>query len=136
MMLTVEDTAKHFSLTPETIRSRIKTGELRAQRINRAYRLEWQDVWTCERGPMPKGRRIARYRMPLVTKFDVAEELCVSVKSVERMIDDSLPTRNVWGSVRMNPADVKDWLAVNLGIELTDDWHIRQALLRTGTISV
>jgi hypothetical protein len=52
------------------------------------------------------------------------------------MIDDGLPTRNVWGSVRMNPADVKDWLAVNLGVELKDDWHVRQALIRTGAISV
>lgn len=135
-MLTVEDTAKHFALTDDTIRNHIKSGDLRAQRINRSYRLEWQDVWTCERGPMPKGRRIARYRMPLATKFDVAEELRTSIKSVERMIADGLPTRNVWGSVRLNPADVKDWVYVNLGVELKDDWHVRQALIRTSAISV
>ena len=123
-MLTVEDTAKHFSLTPETIRSRIKTGELRAQRVNRRYRLEWQDVWTCERGPMPKGRRAERYRMPLMTKFDIADRLRVSVKSVERMIADGLPTRNVWGAVRVNPADAQDWLAAHFDIELSDDWYV------------
>lgn len=123
-MLTVEDTAKHFALTPGTIRSRIKSGELRAQRVNRRYRLDWEDLWTCERGPMPKGRRAERYRMPLMTKSDIADYLRVSVKTVERMIADGLPTRNVWGAVRINPVDAQDWLAANLGIELGDDWHV------------
>lgn len=123
-MLTVEEAAKHFALTPGTIRSRIKTGELRAQRVNRRYRLEWEDVWACERGPIPKGRRAEQYRMPLMTKFDIAGHLRISVRTVERMIANGLPTRNVWGAVRINPADARAWFSTHLGIELGDDWHV------------
>ncbi len=82
VILTVEETADHFDLTSGTIRSRITSGELRAQRINRHYRLEWEDVWACEKGPMPKGQRLERFRKPLMSKSSVAEKLRVSVKTI------------------------------------------------------
>ncbi len=123
-MLTVEDTAEHFDLAPGTIRSRIRSGELRAQRINRQYRLVWEDIWACEKGPMPKGRRLERYRKPLMSKSRVAEKLRVSVKTIERMIGRGLPTRNTFGSVRINPDDARDWIHSNLEFELADDWYV------------
>lgn len=123
-MLTVEDTAEHFDLTAGTIRNQIKTGKLRAQRINRQYRLAWEDVWACEKGPMPKGQRLARYRKPLMSKLSVAKKLRYSVKSIERMIADGLPTRNVFGSVRVNPDDARDWINANLEFDLAEDWYV------------
>ncbi|SFT70111.1 helix-turn-helix domain-containing protein [Sedimentitalea nanhaiensis] len=123
-MLTVEDTAEHFDLTPGTIRNRIKRGELRAQRINRQYRLAWEDVWACEKGPMPKGQRLERYRKPLMSKSRVAEKLRVSVKTIERMIGGGLPTRNAFGSVRINPDDARDWIHAHLEFELAEEWYV------------
>lgn len=121
-MLTVKDTAEHFNLTSGTIRSRIKSGDLPAQRINRNYRLEWENVWACERGPMPKGQRLERFRKPLMSKLNVAEKLRFSVKTIERVIADGLPTRNVFGSVRINPDDARDWINANLEFDLAEDW--------------
>lgn len=123
-MLTVEDAADHYALTPGTIRARIRAGDLRAQRINRHYRLDWEDVWSCEQGPAPKGRRAERYRMPLMTKSRVAAKLRVSVRTIERMIGCGLPTRSIWGAVRINPADARDWLVSHHDIDLRDDWHV------------
>ncbi|MGR3549646.1 helix-turn-helix domain-containing protein [Pseudooceanicola sp.] len=123
-MLTVEDAAKHFNLTSGTIRGRIKNGELRAQRINRQYRLAWEDIWACEQGPLPKGQRRERYRKPLMNKSEFAEKLRCSVKSIERMIADGLPTRNVFGSVRINPDDARDWIRSNLQFELAENWYV------------
>lgn len=123
-MLTVEETAGHFDLTPGTVRNWIKSGELRAQRINRHYRLEWEDVWACEKGPMPKGQRLERYRKPLMSKSSVAEKLRVCVKTIERMIGEGLPTRNVFGSVRINPDDARDWIHASREFELAEDWYV------------
>lgn len=123
-MLTVEDTAKHFELTSGTIRIHIKSGELRAQSMNKQYRLSWEDVWACEKGPMPKGQRLERYRKPLMSKSTVAQKLLCGVKSIERMIADGLPTRNVFGSVRINPDDARDWIHANLEFKLAEDWDV------------
>jgi len=38
-MLSVEDVASHFGLRPDTIRRKIRTGEIDAIRIGRVYRL-------------------------------------------------------------------------------------------------
>ena len=123
-MLTVQDAAAHFSLTSGTVRARIKGGAIRAQRINRIYRIEWADVWACEDGSMPEKVRVERYKLPLLKKSRVAEKLLLCIRSVERMIDEGLPTRNVWGSVRLNPEDVRDWMTTNRGIVLPEDWYI------------
>ncbi|SMX35270.1 helix-turn-helix domain-containing protein [Actibacterium lipolyticum] len=123
-MLTVEDTATHFDLTSGTIRTWIKRGVLPAQRIKGQYRLVWEDVWACEKGPMPKGLRLERYRKPLMRKSSVAKKLRYSVKSIERMIADGLPTRNVFGSVRINPDDARDWINANLEFNLAEDWYV------------
>lgn len=121
-MLTTQDVATHFSLGPDTIRARIRAGDLRACRINRDYRLRWEDVWSCERGPMPGRARAMRYRTPLLTKKDVAAAVSVNVRTVERWIATGMPTRNVFGAVRMNRDDVSDWLKVSLDLDLPAGW--------------
>ena len=114
-MLTVKDVAQHWQLRPETIRRWISSGKLNASRLNRAYRLDWQDVWACERGPMPSGKAAVKYKKSLLTKEEIAAEYRVSARSVERWVADGLPTRNVFGSVRFNEEDVADWLAGKMG---------------------
>ncbi|WP_098411708.1 helix-turn-helix domain-containing protein [Thioclava sp. ES.031] len=117
-MLTVENVARHFRLAPATVRRKIRVGELRANRINRDYRINWEDVWSCERGPMPGRGTLERYQLPLIDKVQLAGGLEVSIRTVERWLAEGLPTRNVFGSVRMNPVDVRDWLALRLGLDL------------------
>jgi len=121
-MLTVNDVAAHFRLRPDTVRARIKAGDLFAVRINRTYRLNWLDIWACENGPAPKDARIARYQKPLMRKKEVAGALEVSPRTVERWIADGLPTRSVFGHVRLNPDDVRDWLTRRFDLDLPEDW--------------
>lgn len=120
-MLSVEDVAGHFGLRPDTVRRKIRTGEIDAIRIGRVYRLAWPDVWACEDGPMPKRARIPRYQDDLICKKAIAGPLRVSVRTIERWIDDGLPTRNVFGAVRCNPHDVTDWLKLR-GVDLPQGW--------------
>lgn len=120
-MLSVKCVASHFGLRPDTVRRRIRAGDIDAIRINRDYRLDWPDVWACEDGPMPKGASRERYQEPLVGKRVIAAKLRVSVRSVERWIDEGLPTRNVFGTVRCNPHDVTDWLRLR-GVDLQPAW--------------
>lgn len=122
-MLSIEDVANHYGLRPDTIRRKIRAGELHAIRIGRTYRLDWPDVWACEDGPMPKRARITRYQDRLLCKKSIAGALRVSVRTVERWIDDGLPTRNVFGAVRCNPHDVTDWLSLQ-GVALPPAWWV------------
>ncbi|OWY08903.1 hypothetical protein B6V74_09550 [Thioclava sp. F42-5] len=117
-MLTIDQVARHYSLSNSTVERRIKSGELHARRFNRMLRLTWEDVWTCERGPRPRGRLRERYKTDLKTKADVACAATVCTRTVERWIEDGLPTRCVFGSVRLNQHDVDDWLAQKYGFEL------------------
>jgi hypothetical protein len=117
-MLTIDDVARHWKLRPETIRKRIVEGDIPASRLNRQYRLRWEDVWSCERGPMPRGRARPRYMKPLLTKDQLGALYGVSARTVERWVDEGLPTRNVFGSVRFNADDAADWLAVWMGFRL------------------
>ena len=57
-MISVEEVANHFGLRPDTVRRKIRSGEIDAIRIGRVYRLAWPDVWACEDGPMPKRARL------------------------------------------------------------------------------
>lgn len=120
-MLSVEDVAIHFGLRPDTIRRKIRAGEIDAIRIGRVYRLAWPDVWACEDGPMPKRARIPRYQDDLICKKAIAGALRVSVRTIERWIGEGLPTRNVFGAVRCNPHDVTDWLKLR-GVDLPQGW--------------
>lgn len=120
-MLSVEQVATHFGLRPDTVRRKIRTGEIDAIRIGRTYRLAWADVWACEDGPMPKRVHIPRYQNALICKKTIAAALRVSVRTVERWIVDGLPTRSVFGAVRCNPHDVTDWLKLR-GVDLPQDW--------------
>jgi excisionase family DNA binding protein len=114
-MLTVEEVAHHWKLTPETVRRWIAEGRLRASRLNRVYRLDWKDIWACERGAVPSGKTAVRYKKSLLTKDELAAEYRVSIRTVERWVGDGLPTRNVFGSVRFNEDDVVDWLGKEMG---------------------
>lgn len=120
-MLSVEEVANYFGLRPDTVRRKIRAGEIEATRIGRVYRMDWRDVWACEDGPMPKRARITRYQDNLLGKKVIAGALRVSVLTVERWIDDGLPTRNVFGRVRCNPHDVTDWLQLR-GVNLPPRW--------------
>jgi excisionase family DNA binding protein len=120
-MLSVEKVADHFGLKPDTVRRKIRSKEIEAIRIGRVYRLTWPDVWACEDGPMPKRARITRYQEDLLCKMVIAGALRVSVRAVERWIDDGLPTRNVFGAIRFNPHDVTDWFKLR-GVDLPSEW--------------
>ncbi|MCZ4262228.1 helix-turn-helix domain-containing protein [Limimaricola sp. G21655-S1] len=120
-MLSIEEVARHFRLRPDTVRRKIRAREIDAVRIGRVYRLAWPDVWACEDGPMPKRALTARYQDDLLTKKDIAAALSVSVRTVERWIEDGMPTRNVFRVVRCNPHDVSDWLK-RRGIDLPAEW--------------
>ncbi|GGH40230.1 DNA binding domain-containing protein, excisionase family [Cribrihabitans marinus] len=120
-MLSVEEVANHFGLRPDTVRRKIRAGEIEATRIGRVYRMAWPDVWACEDGPMPKRALIRRYQDNLLGKKVIAGALRVSVRTVERWIDDGMPTRNVFGAVRFNPHDVTDWLQLR-GVDLPHGW--------------
>ena len=120
-MLSVEEVATHFGLRPDTVRRKIRAGVIEAIRIGRVYRLAWPDVFACEDGPMPKRARITRYQENLLCKKNIAGALRVSVRTVERWIEDGLPTRKVFGAVRFNPHDVTDWLKLR-GVDLPAGW--------------
>lgn len=121
-MLSIEEVADHYGLRPDTVRRKVREGQIEAIRIGRVYRLDWPDVWACEEGPKPTGTRIARYQIPLMGKKAIADALSVSVRTVERWITDGLPTRNVLGAVRCNPHDVADRLRSAMGISLPVSW--------------
>lgn len=117
-MLTISDVARHYSLKPDTIRRHIRHGDLDAVQMNRTYRLDWPSVWACEEGPFPRGRGVERYKTPLLTKRDLAARMRVSTRTVERWLESGLPTRRVFGHVRVNPHDAADWLRGHFGIDL------------------
>ena len=121
-MLTVEEVATHFALKADTVRRKIKSGELEAFKVQRQYRCEWHQLWACEDGKMPKRAQNARYRTPLVTKKIIAGKLKVGEKAVERWVKLGMPTRNVFGAVRYNPHDATDWLRTKIGADLPDEW--------------
>lgn len=114
-MLTVEDVARHWKLRPETVRKFIAAGSLPAMRLNRQYRLTWEDVWSLEDGRMPRGASRVRYTTPLLTKKELAGRCRVSPRTLERWVTDGLPTRNVAGSIRFNGDEAADWLAGRFG---------------------
>lgn len=117
-MLTTEDVANHWELRPETVRKKINAGQVPARRFNhRDWRLDWPDVWSCERGPLPRDAVHERYQKPLETKKQLAGRYVVGLRTVERWLDRGLTTRNVFGSVRMNPADADEWIRANIGLE-------------------
>ncbi|MBW6419642.1 helix-turn-helix domain-containing protein [Celeribacter sp. PS-C1] len=109
-MLTTADVAHHLALTSTTVRRKIRDGEILATRVRRDYRVTWENVWACEHGPMPKRGIQERYKAPLLTKKHLASATAYNLRTIERWIEEGLPTRNVFGSVRINPFDAQDWL--------------------------
>ncbi|WP_417525587.1 hypothetical protein [Marinovum sp.] len=49
-------------------------------------------------------------------KKTLAAKWGVSERTVERWIADGLPTRNVFGSVRIAPTDAEKWMARTFGV--------------------
>ena len=114
--LTAADVADHYALTPRTVRGYLKSGVLQGVRIRSEWRCSWPDVWTAEQGPMPRGKRAELYKAPLLTKNALAAKWRVSERTVERWIEAGLPTRNVFGSVRIAPVDADEWTRRTFGI--------------------
>jgi len=102
--------ADHFRVRPRTIRMWIQDGKLQSYRIGRAHRMSWAKIWACEDGTKPTPQTEARYRLPLMTKAELASRLAISNRTVDRWIADGLPTRKVFGMVRFNPVDAEEWL--------------------------
>jgi excisionase family DNA binding protein len=124
-MLTVEEVATHFALRPDTVRRKIRNGELEAFRVRRQYRCQWHHLWACEQGKMPGKPGQARYQVPLLRKKIVAGKIKVDEKTVERWVALGMPTRNVFGSVRFNPYDITDWLLQKEFVtELPEEWWL------------
>lgn len=107
--LSVQAVAAHFDLGPGTVRARRKAGDLAGVRVGGEWRFSWPDVWAAEKGPVPRKERAELYKAQLLTKKKLAARWSVSEKTVERWIDAGLPTRNVFGSVRIAPIDAKEW---------------------------
>lgn len=108
----------HWRLGRALLTSRIRCGELPAIKIGRRWRICWLDIWATEQAPLPRGPLAERYKIPLWTKRDVAKAAGVSLRTVDRWLAAGLPTRNVFGSVRLNPHDVADWLRAQFGMDL------------------
>lgn len=119
-MLTIEEVAQHWRLRPATVRLRIKSGELAAVRIGGRYRSDWPSVWSCETGRTPTGIHSEAYKIPLLTKGDVARAMRVGTRTVERWIFDGMPTRCVGENVRLNRAEVARWIQRRFGVDVRD----------------
>ncbi|MCT4373434.1 helix-turn-helix domain-containing protein [Yangia mangrovi] len=102
--------ADHFRVRPRTIQIWIRDGKLQSYRIGRAHRMTWAEIWACEDGPKPTRKTEARYRLPLMTRAELASRLAISDRTVDRWIADGLPARNVFGLTRFNPVDAEEWL--------------------------
>ena len=114
--LTPAKVAKHLRLTTDTVREKLRAGELAGIRIGRDWRCSWPDVWAVERGPTPRGPRQADYERDLLTKRDLAARWGVSVRTLERWIAYGLPTRNAFASTRIAPVDADAWCAARFGL--------------------
>lgn len=119
-MLTLEEVAEHWQLRPAAVRMRLKQGQLPGVKVAGRYRVNWDDVWACERGPRPSGVLAGRYKTALLTKRDIASAMRVGVRTVERWMHDGLPTRSVGGNVRFNRAEVVLWIRARFGIDVGD----------------
>ena len=110
--LTVAEVAAHYSLSPRTVRTCLKNGALEGVRLSGSWRCCWTDAWG---GPAPRGARSKLYKRPLKSKKGLATKWQVSERTVERWIVEGLPTRNVFGSVRIAPEDAVDWTEQTFG---------------------
>lgn len=126
-MLTIEDVARHWRLRPAAVRARIATQELRAVRMAGKYRTTWADVWSCEAMGQPGNGPVDRYRMPLMTKAELAAAMGVSTRTIERWTRAGLPARSIGSSTRFNRFEVGAWVRQRFGID------VREALGLTGS---
>ena len=114
--LTVAAVADHYALAARTVRGHLQTGILPGIRLDGEWRCSWPDVWAAERGPMPKGKMVERYKEPLLRKKDLAAKWGISERKVERWVEEGLPTRNVFGSVRIAPVEAETWIRHTFGL--------------------
>lgn len=114
--LTVAAVADHYALTARTVRGHLHIGSLSGARLKGEWRCSWPDVWAAERGPMPQGARATRYKERLLKKKDLAAKWGINERKVERWIEDGLPTRNVFGSVRIAPVEAEAWMEKTFGL--------------------
>lgn len=127
--LSVAECARHFSFSEKTVYTMIKSGELPAEKFGN-YLIAWSDVWACEQAPMPRPALYPRYMSDLLNRQALAARTGRSPRTVDRWLDNGLPTRNVRDSVRINAADAADWLRAKYGSSVR-----LNRLLTSGTVA-
>ncbi|TYB85214.1 helix-turn-helix domain-containing protein [Oceaniovalibus sp. ACAM 378] len=116
-LLTIADVSEHFRLRPATVRKYVRDGQVSGHLVGREYRFSWANVWAIEDGPQPRGtQQQERYKLPLITKTDIAASMAISLRTVDRWIASGMPTRNVGNNVRLNPRDSQHWLKSEFGL--------------------
>lgn len=108
-ILTVADVAEHFGLTDRTVRTHLNRNNLSGVRSKGNWKCRWVDVWAEEQGPIPRGAGLMDCKKTLMSKKTLAAKWNVCKRTVDRWISDGLPTRNVFGSLRIAPIDAAEW---------------------------
>jgi phage terminase Nu1 subunit (DNA packaging protein) len=57
---------------------------------------------------------------PLMTKAELATAMRVSVRTVERWMQQGLPTRSIGENTRFNRAEAASWLRARFGIDVRE----------------
>lgn len=112
--LSVRGCARHWAVSQRKVYGMLKNGLLRAEKFG-TWEIAWDDVWALESGPVPRGERLALYRLDLLTRHSLAERLGCCLRTVDRYLEAGMPTRNVGGSVRISPVDAAEWLLPRKG---------------------
>jgi excisionase family DNA binding protein len=71
-------------------------------------------------GRRPEPSEAERYKVPLLTKGDLAALMGVSTRTVERWSAEGLPTRSIGENRRFHPSEVADWLRDRFGMDVED----------------
>lgn len=87
-----------------------RAGWLVARRDGGVLGYSWQDVWTFEGGPPPRGRESA-WKVDLLTPEEVAMRCPLAPSTIiERSKLGILPCRRIGRAYRFIPAQVQEWL--------------------------
>lgn len=74
-MLNIDEVARHYGLRPDTVRRKVRAGEVEAIRLGRVYRLAWPDIWACEGQTSPEEYGLCVGRLPASNNVASARKL-------------------------------------------------------------